>query len=210
MLLVTVRRATAWMLMGNSSFATAIASAAIAVFLMIGLMSAEPLAEDVLVAIDTPASEPTAELSDAAPARLVAGQPAPGAADKEIPIAETAPPSTAGQSAAQIPDAAAEDEEALFRAFVQSRSHATLETSGTAQPQGAADVRITARDPHVRSQAAASGPRLLFPPLAGGAVRPRQPMVRRADFGDRPKKPAPKSSLQASRQDRQTAASAAP
>jgi hypothetical protein len=211
MLLVAVRRATAWMLMGNRSFTTAIASAAIALFLMIGLISAEPLAEDVLVAIDTPASEPTAELSDAASAGPVVGQPAPGAADKEIPIADTAPPSTAGQSAARIPDAGAEDEEALFREFVQYRSHVTLETSDTASPQRATEVRTTARDPHIHSQAAASGPRLLFPPLAGGgAVRPRQTMVRRTDFGDRQKKPAPKSSLQASRQDRQTAASAAP
>jgi hypothetical protein len=277
MLLIAVSRATAWMTrdMLTVNLSTAIASAAIAV--MVGLISAEPLAEDVPIFVGTP--QPTSELSDATPVRLLVGKPAPGAADNPIPISislinaaaddvvflsglpsgstvtngrpsasggwqllaraladaavrpaqgfvggaditvelrhadqsiidrqelhlewagpaprattDVAPPVTAGLSAAQIQDAATGDDEALFRAFFQSRAHATLETPGTAQPPRAADVRMTARGPHVRSQAAASGPQLLVVPLAGGAVRPRQPIARRADFSDRQKKPPP-------------------
>jgi hypothetical protein len=281
MLIIAVSRATAWMLTGTSNLTTAIASAAIAV--MVGVISAGPLAEDVLISEGTPAAEPTAELPDATPVRLVVGKPAPGAADNPIPIGislinpaaddvvflsglpsgstmtngraaatggwqlsageladaavrpapgfvggadiavelrhadrsiidrqelhlewagpappattDVAPPLTVGPSAAQIPDAVPQGEAALFRAFLQARGHATPETRGTAHPARAADVGMTARGPHVRSQAAASAPRVLVVPLAGGAVRPRQPILRRADFSDRPRRPAPKSSL---------------
>jgi hypothetical protein len=297
MLLVAVSPATAWMtrdMTGNRSFATAIASAAIAV--MVSLITAAPLAEDMPIAVAAPASEPTAELPDAAPVRLVVGKPAPGATDNPIPISislinaaaddvvflsglpsgstmtsgrasatggwqllareladtavrpakgfvggaditvelrnvdqsiidrqelhlEWAGPApqattdvalTAGPPAAPIPDAVTEHEEAIFRAFLQSRGNATPDTPGTAHPPRAADVRITVRGPNAHGQAAASGPHLLVVPLAGGAVRPRQPMVWRADFSDRQKKPAPKGSLPASRRDRPTAPSVSP
>jgi hypothetical protein len=79
-----VNRAMVWMtrdlLMGNRKFTKANASAAIAVSLMIGLISAEPLAKDVPISVGTP--QPTLELSDATALRL---QPAPGAADNPIP-----------------------------------------------------------------------------------------------------------------------------
>jgi hypothetical protein len=302
MLLVAVSPATAWMardmLTVNRSFPTAIASAAIAV--MVSVITAAPLAEDLPISIAAPSSEPIVELSDATPVRLVVGKPAPGAADNPIPIsislinaavddvvflsglpsgstmtngrpsanggwqllareladaavrpaqgfvggadvtvelrnvdqsvidrqelhlewAGPAPPATtpattdvaltAAPPAAPIPDAVTEHDEAIFRAFLQSRGNATPETRGTARPPRAADVRITVSGPHVRGQTAASGPHLLAVPLAGGAVRPRQPMVWRADFGDRQKKPAPKSSLPASRRERPPAPSASP
>jgi hypothetical protein len=278
MLLIAVNRATAWMtrdmLTGNTSFATTIASAAIALFLMIGLISAEQLAADVPISVATLASESTAELPDTTSVRLVVGKPAPGAADNPIPIGislinaaaddvvllsglpsgstmmngrpsatggwqlsareladaairpaqgfvggaditvelrhvdqsiidrrelhlewagpaprtttDVAQPLTAELSAAQIPDAVTEDEEALFRAFLRYKGHATLETPGTAPPPGSADVGITSSGPDVRSHAAAAD----LPP-AGGAVRSRQPIVRRANFSDRQKKPPP-------------------
>jgi hypothetical protein len=285
MLLVTVNRATAWLLTGTSNFTTAIASTAIAV--MVGVISAGPLTEDVLISVGTPAPEPTAELSDVTPVRLVVGKPAPGAADNPIPIGislinaaaddvvvlsglpsgstmtngspaatggwqlaareladaavrpaqgfvggaditvelrhadqsitdrqelhlewagppppattevapDVAPPLIVGPSAARIPDAVPEDEASLFRAFLQAKGRAAPEARGTAHPARAADVRITARGPHVRNQAAATGPHALVVPLAGGVVRPRQPILPRADFSDRPRRPAPKSSL---------------
>jgi hypothetical protein len=88
LLLIAVRRATAWMtcdlLTGNRKFAKANASAAIAISLMISLISAESLAEDVPISVGTP--QPTSELSDATAVRLLAGKPAPGAADNPIPI----------------------------------------------------------------------------------------------------------------------------
>jgi hypothetical protein len=297
MLLVAVSPATAWMardmLTGNKSFPTAIASAAIAV--MVSVITAAPLAEDLPISVAAPASEPTAELSDAMPVRLVVGKPAPGAAGDPIPISvslinaaaddvvflsglpsgstmtsgrpsttggwqllareladaavhpaqgfvggaditvelrnvdqsvidrqelhlEWAGPApattdvglTAAPPTAPIPDAVTEHDEVIFRAFLQSRGSATPETRGTAHPPRAADVRITVSGPHARGQAAASGPHLLAVPLAGGAVRPRQPMVWRADLSDRQKKLAPKGSLPASRRDRPTALSASP
>jgi hypothetical protein len=288
MLIVCVRRATAWTTR-NGSLAKAIASAAIAVFLMIGLISTEPVAEDVLVSVGTPAPEPAAELPDPTPVRLVVGKPAQGTADQAIPIgislinaaaddvvflsglpsgstitngrssatggwqlmaseladaaispgrgfvggadiavelrhadqsvvdrgemhlewtgpapqaiADVAPPLTASLSAAPLPDAVTLDNEALFRTFLQSRGHAKPETRGTAHPSRAANARMTASAPYVRSQAAAWRPNLLVAPLANGAVRPRQPVVRRADFSDQQRKPAPKSPLPAFRQD---------
>jgi hypothetical protein len=85
-LLIAVNRAAVWMtrdlLRGNRKLAKAIASAAIAVSLMISLIPAEPLAEDVPISLATPL--PTLELSDARAVRLLVGKPAPGAADNPI------------------------------------------------------------------------------------------------------------------------------
>jgi hypothetical protein len=90
LLLVAFSRATAWMtrdmLAGNRNFATAIASAMIAVFLVIGLMSAEPLAEEVSNSVATAASGSMADSSDATSVRMVVERPAPAAADHPIPI----------------------------------------------------------------------------------------------------------------------------
>jgi hypothetical protein len=100
--------------------------------------------------------------------------------------ADPAPPVAAGLSADQIPNAVTEDEEALFRAFLQSRGRAAPGIQGVALP-----VHTTARGPHVRSPAAAStGPHASAVPLAGAAVRPRQPLGWPADLSDRQKKPA--------------------
>jgi hypothetical protein len=66
--------------------ARAIAGAIIAVCLIIGLISAEPPAEQVPVSVGTAALVATAEAPDATPVRLVVGKPQPGAADKAIPI----------------------------------------------------------------------------------------------------------------------------
>jgi hypothetical protein len=88
-LLVGFSRATAWMTRdmraGNRSFATAMASAAIAAFLVIGLISAEPVAEEVS-SVATAASGLMAESSVAASVRMVVERPAPEAADHPIPI----------------------------------------------------------------------------------------------------------------------------
>jgi hypothetical protein len=298
LLLIAVSRATAWMtcdlLTGNRKFAKANASAAIAVSLMISLISAEPLAEDVPIFVGTP--QPTSELSDATPVRLLVGKPAPGAADNPIPtsislinasaddvvflsglppgssmaigrpsatggwqqllareLAETAvrpaqgfvggaditverrhvqsiidrgelhfewagtaaaadvgPPITAAPSAARIPDPVTADRGALLRAFLQYRDHATPETRGSTQPLRAADVRIAARAPHVRSQVGASAPHLLSVALPGGAVRRRPPLVHRANSSDRQDKPPPQSASPATRQGRPIAVSASP
>jgi hypothetical protein len=90
MLVIALSRATARMtgdmLTGNRSFAMAIASAMIAVFLVIGLISAVPFADEEPISAGTAALESMAELSDATSARLVVGKPAPGAADDPIPI----------------------------------------------------------------------------------------------------------------------------
>jgi hypothetical protein len=90
MLIIALSRATAWMtgdmLTGHRSFTGAIASAMIAVFLMIGLTSAVPLAEQEPISAGMAASESTTEWSDATSARLVVGKPAPGAADDPIPV----------------------------------------------------------------------------------------------------------------------------
>jgi hypothetical protein len=282
------------LLTGNRKFAKANASAAIAVSLMISLISAEPLAEDVPIFVGTP--QPTSELSDATPVRLLVGKPAPGAADNPIPtsislinasaddvvflsglppgssmaigrpsatggwqqllareLAETAvrpaqgfvggaditverrhvqsiidrgelhfewagtaaaadvwPPITAAPSAARIPDPVTADRGALLRAFLQYRDHATPETRGSTQPLRAADVRIAARAPHVRSQVGASAPHLLSVALPGGAVRRRPPLVHRANSSDRQDKPPPQSASPATRQGRPIAVSASP
>ena len=297
MLLIALSRATAWMtrnppLMDGRNLARAIAGAIIAVCLIIGLISAEPPAEQVPVSVGTAALVSTAEAPDATPVRLVVGKPQPGAADKAIPIsislvnaaaddvvilsglpsgstlpkgrlsatggwqlsadeladcairpaqgfvggadvtvearradqsiidrqelhlewagpapratADVAPPLAARVSIGQIPDPHTDDDEALFREFLQSRGHAA-----PAHP-----TRTAARGLHLRSQAAAStgpqptGSNLAILPLAGGAVRPPHPLAPRGDLSDHQKKLP--GSLPAPRQDRPTAVSAAP
>jgi hypothetical protein len=91
MLLIALSRATAWIarappLMDGRNLARAIAGAIIAVCLIIGLISAEPPAEQVPVSVGTAALVSTAEAPDATPVRLVVGKSQPGAADKAIPI----------------------------------------------------------------------------------------------------------------------------
>jgi hypothetical protein len=90
MLIIALSRANAWMtggtLTGNRRFTVAIASAMIAVFLIIGLISAVPVAEQEPISAGMTALESKVELSDATSARLVVGNPAPGAADDPIPI----------------------------------------------------------------------------------------------------------------------------
>jgi hypothetical protein len=85
MLLIALSRATVWMtrdmLTGNRRFANAIASPIVAALLTIGLISAEPAAEEIPVSVGT-----TALASDAASALLVVDRPVPGAADSAIPI----------------------------------------------------------------------------------------------------------------------------
>ena len=281
-LLVAFGRATAWMT-GNSSFATVIASVTIAVLLMFGLISAEPLVEETPVPVDTAASRSIAESPEAAPVRMVVGKPQPGAADRPIPIGislinaaaddvvvlsglpsglvmtngrpsasggwqlsaselanaairpeqgfvggadiavelrradrsivdrqqlhlewagpaprattDVAAPPAARVSVGQIPDMQTEDDEALFREFLQSRGHAA-----PVHP-----ARAVVRGLHVRSQAAtAAGPHVSAAPLDGAAVRPLYPAGPRGDLSDRQKKPAPKGSQ------RPIAASASP
>jgi hypothetical protein len=278
-LLIGLSRATAWM-MGNSSFTTAIASVTVAILLTIGLISAEPLVEQMPVPVDTTASGSIAELADATPVRMVVGRPAPGVADHPIPIGislinaaaddvvvlsglpsglammngrpsatggwqlsaselanaairaeqgfvggadiavelrradqsiidrqqlhlewagpapraptDVAAPLAARVSIGQIPDMQTEDDAALFREFLQSR--------GRAAP--ARSTRTVARGLHVRSQAAtATGPHVSAVPLAGAAVRPLYPLGARADLSDRQKKPAPKGSPPAPREE---------
>ena len=272
MLLVAFSRATAWMmrdpLLGDRNFGRAIAGAIIAVCLIIGLISAEPPAEQVPVSVGTAALVSTAEAPDATPVRLVVGKPQPGAADKAIPISislvnaaaddvvilsglpsgstlpkgrpsatggwqlsadeladcairpaqgfvggadvavearranqsiidrqelhlewagppprattDVAAPLAVGPLPGQIADLQTEDDEALFREFLQSRGHAA-----PARP-----TRTAARGQHVRSHAATStGPNLSVFPLADGAVRPPHPLGTRGDLSDRPKKP---------------------
>src|SRR6202043_2846330 len=55
-------------------------------FLMFGLISAEPLIEQMPVPVDTTASGSIAQSSEATPVRMVVGTPQPGAADHPIPI----------------------------------------------------------------------------------------------------------------------------
>jgi len=99
--------------------------------------------------------------------------------------ADVAPPVAAALPADQNPAPVTEDEEALFREFLQSRGHAAPDIQGAALP-----VRTMASVPHVRSPAAAStGPHTLAVPPAGGAVRPRHPLGWRADLVDGQKKP---------------------
>jgi hypothetical protein len=90
MLIIALSRTKAWMtggtLTGNRSFTVATASAMIAVFLIIGLISAVPVAEQEPISAGMTALESTAEMSDATSARLVVSKPAPGAADDQIPI----------------------------------------------------------------------------------------------------------------------------
>jgi hypothetical protein len=299
MLLIALSRATAWttgdMLTGNRSLTMAIASAMIAVFLMIGLISAVPLAEEEPISAGTTALESMAELSDATSARLVVGKPAPGAADDPIPISislingaeddvvvlsglpsgsrmtngqalatdgwrllardlanaaihaaqgfvggaditvelrradqtiidrqelhlewagpvprtttDVASPLTAGLSAGQLPDAVV-DHEAILRAFLQFRGHATPEIRGTAHPTRTAAVKLTTRGQHVGRQAAASTTGLHL--FSGGAVSPPQPLVRRRIFSERQNTRPPRSSLPAPHQDRPTEVSASP
>jgi len=295
-LLIAASRATAWItgdgLSANRRFATAVASATIAVCLLLGAISAELVGEDAPISVAATAPEPATESSDAGSVRLVVDRPAPAAADHPIPVgisltnaaaddvvvlsglpsgstmtngrpsptgdwhlvaseladvairpaegfvgganitvelrrpdrsiidrqelhlewvgpaasgattAVTAPP-VAEASTGPSADVVMEDEEELFREFLQSRGHATPEIRGVARP-----VRTAVRGQQVRGQAAAStgGPRLSIFPLAGGAVRPPRPVVRRADVGDRQKKPP----LSVPRRDRPTAVSVSP
>jgi hypothetical protein len=116
---------------------------------------------------------------------------------------DLAPPLAAGPSAGQIPVAVTADEEALFREFLLSRGRAAPNIQGVALP-----ARTAARGQHVRSQAAtAAGLHALVLPVADAAVRPRHPLGWRADLGDRPKKPAPRTSPPAPRRDHATAVS---
>jgi hypothetical protein len=116
---------------------------------------------------------------------------------------DPAPPVAAGLSADQIPNAVTEDEEALFRAFLQSRGHAAPGIQGVALP-----VHTTARGPHARSPAAASAGHASAVPPAGAAVRPRQPLGWPADLTGRQKKPAARTaSLPAPHRDRPAAVS---
>jgi hypothetical protein len=102
---------------------------------------------------------------------------------------EVAAPLATGPSAGQNPAAVTEDEEALFREFLQSRGHPAPDIHGLAHP-----ARAAARGQLVRSQAATStGLHALVVPIAGGA--PRHPAGWRADLADRPKRPRPKSSV---------------
>ncbi len=90
LMLVAFSRATAWMtrdmLASKRNFATAMASAMIAVFMVIGLISAEPVAEEVSNSVVTAASGSIADSSDATSVRMVVERPVPGAADQAIPI----------------------------------------------------------------------------------------------------------------------------
>jgi hypothetical protein len=90
MLIIALSRANAWMTGGTLTGNTvAIASAVIAVFLIMGLISAVPVAEQEPISAGMTALESKVEkveLSDATFARLVVGNPAPGAADDPIPI----------------------------------------------------------------------------------------------------------------------------
>ena len=85
MLLIALSRATAWMARdtstGNRRFAYAIARPIAAVLLTIGMISAEPVAEEVPISVGTPALA-----SDATSALLVVDRPAPGAVNHPIPI----------------------------------------------------------------------------------------------------------------------------
>jgi len=292
----TKARMTGGTLTGNRSFTVAIASAMIAVFLIIGLISAVPVAEQEPISAGMTALESKVELSDATSARLVVGNPAPGAADNPIPISislinsaeddvvvlsglpsgsrvtngqpsatdgwhllardlanaaiqpakgfvggaditvelrradqtiidrqelhfewtgpppqpttDVAAPLTAGPSAGQLPYSVMEEDEAIFRAFLQFRGHAAPEIRGTSHPTRPAAVKLAARGQHVGRQAAASttSPHL----LSGGAVNPPQPLVRRRVFSERQKPSPPNRSLPAPHPDRPTAVSVSP
>ena len=285
MLIIALSRTKAWMtggtLTGNRSFAVATASAMIAVFLIIGLISAVPVAEQGPIPAGMTALESKVELSDATSARLVVGNPAPGAADDPIPFSislinsaeddvvvvsglpsgsrmtngqplatdgwhllardlanaaiqpekgfvggadiavelrradqtiidrqelhfewtgpapqpttDVAAPFTAGLSAGQVPYSVMEENEAIFRAFLQFRGYAAQEIRGTSHPTRTAAVKLAARGQRVGRQAAASttGPHL----LSGGAVNPPQPLVRRSVFSER-QKPSPPDGAQ--------------
>ena len=208
LLLIAVRRATVWMtcdlLTGNGTFAKANAMAAIAGSLMISLVSAGPLAKDAPILVGTP--QPTLELSDATPVRPSVGKPAPGPADNPIPIGVS------------LINANADD--LVFLSGLPPGSSMTNgqpaatgawpETRGATQPLGAADGRIAARAPHVRSQVGAAAPHLLPVAPPGGAVRRRPPPVHRANASDRHDKPPAQSALPAARQVRPIAVSASP
>jgi hypothetical protein len=109
---------------------------------------------------------------------------------------DVAAPPVAQVSIGQVPDMQTEDDEALFREFLQSR--------GRSAPARAA--RTVVRALHVRSQAATTptDPHASAVPPAGAVVRPLYPPGPRGDLSDRQRKPAP-----APRQVRPVAASAA-
>jgi hypothetical protein len=104
---------------------------------------------------------------------------------------DVAAPLAVGRLPGQIADGPTEDDEALFREFLRSRGRAASETRTAVQP-----TRTAARGQRVRSQDATST-----------GLNPPGP---RGEFIDRQKKPAPKPSVPAARQDRPTAVSAAP
>jgi hypothetical protein len=119
---------------------------------------------------------------------------------------DVAAPLAAGPLPAQSPDELTEDEQALFREFLQSKGHAAPETRGVAHP-----VRTVAHGQQARSPAVTStGPHVSLLPSAGAEVRPLHPLAARGDISDRQKKPAPKNSQPATRGDRPTTVSAVP
>jgi hypothetical protein len=298
LLLAALPHAATWTTRDTDSgdFARAIASVVTAACLLIGMILAEPIAEEVPISDAMTASEQVAKSSDATPVRLVVGRPAPSVGDNPIPISislinaaaddfvvlsglppgaamtngrrlatgawqlsapelataavraekgfaggavitvelrradqtivdrqdlqlewigpppgttDVAGPPVAGSSIGQIPDAATEDDEALFREFLQSRGRAAPEVRGVPRV-----TRTAVRGQHVRSPVATStGPRSSILPLATAAVRPPRPVrppLPRGDLSSQQRKPPPRSALAASRQDRPTTVSAAP
>jgi hypothetical protein len=227
MLLIGFSRAMAWMTRamptGNRSFARTIANVMAALFLMFGLISAEPLAEMEMTAVATTAIEPTAEF-----ARLVVDEPASSAADDPAPTSTSAindaeddagpapQPTTdvtaslaAGLSGGELPHSVMVDQEAIFRAYLQFRGRAAQEIRATTRPARAAAVKPIARAQPIGRQVAApaTGLQLLF---GGAAVTPPQPPVRRRVLSERQQPPAPTRPPPAPRRDRPTAASASP
>jgi hypothetical protein len=89
MVLVALSGATARTtrdMLTRRNLGTAIAGAVIAVFLVIGLITADPVAEEVPISVATTPLEPIAELSGATSVRLVVGTAAPSLVDNPIPL----------------------------------------------------------------------------------------------------------------------------
>jgi hypothetical protein len=168
MLLIGLDRATsamtadAWRI--NRKLATAMASAVVALFLTVGLISAEPLAEETPISVGTMALDKIAELSNTDAVRLVSGNASPVATG-------------------QTPDAVTKDHEAIFRGFVQFSSRAALEAHGAARPEHINAGRMNGRGQRVRAEPASTGAHFLaqlFPATAG-----RPPHPHRGGPGDR-------------------------
>ena len=189
MLLIAVSPPAAWLprdlLTGSRSFAVAIASAGIAVLLMIGLLSAVPLVGDVLLSAASPASESTVELPDAASVRLAVGKPEPGAADNLIPIGISLSNAAAGDEVLlnRLPSGWTVTHDLASATGGRPRS-ATELTGAAVRPApglvGGADIAVELR--HVQSvidrqepnfEWAGAGPRAttdIAPPLAAGQL----------------------------------------